>query len=334
MRFIQIIALGLAVVLAQPAHATDGGTPPTCRGSNMLVEMQGSDAHARILSAAAEVENTEALLWKIEHAGKPVSYLFGTVHLTDDRVVPQSPAWKAALAGSRRLVLELDDMSSANFMRAFVRQRDLMMLSGGRRLRELLDGADFAKAMDILQRGGLPAEMAETFRPWVASLMLALSDCERVRMRHGLLPLDMLLAREAQTLGLQVAGLETIERQLMAMASVPEADQVEVLKAALRTYDRIEDILETTVQLYLGRQVAVLWPLQLALAEKAGIGPGSFASLEKNMVVERNLGMRDSAVPHLADGGAFIAVGALHLPGRQGLVALLREAGYTVTAVE
>jgi uncharacterized protein YbaP (TraB family) len=39
-------------------------------------------------------------------------------------------------------------------------------------------------------------------------------------------------------------------------------------------------------------------------------------------------------VPHLAEGGAFIAVGALHLPGRHGLVALLREAGYTVTAME
>ena len=48
----------------------------------------------------------------------------------------------------------------------------------------------------------------------------------------------------------------------------------------------------------------------------------------------RNLGMRESAVAHLSEGGAFIAVGALHLPGRHGLVALLREAGYTVTPVE
>ena len=44
--------------------------------------------------------------------------------------------------------------------------------------------------------------------------------------------------------------------------------------------------------------------------------------------------MRDKALGYLAEGGnAFIAVGGLHLPGKQGLVTLLREAGYTVTAV-
>ncbi len=44
--------------------------------------------------------------------------------------------------------------------------------------------------------------------------------------------------------------------------------------------------------------------------------------------------MCDGALPHLDKGGAFIAVGALHLPGKTGLVSLLREAGYTLTAIE
>ena len=48
----------------------------------------------------------------------------------------------------------------------------------------------------------------------------------------------------------------------------------------------------------------------------------------------RNLRMRDAALPLLADGGAFIAVGALHLPGAIGLVELLRGAGFTVTPGE
>jgi hypothetical protein len=88
------------------------------------------------------------------------------------------------------------------------------------------------------------------------------------------------------------------------------------------------------VQLYLGRQIGVIWPLQLALAEQVGVAPDAFTSLEHSLLATRNLGMRENAVPHLAQGGAFIAVGALHLPGRHGLVALLREAGYTVTPVE
>jgi uncharacterized protein len=333
-QFIALLALGLALLLGQPATASDQQAPPSCRGTNMLDEMQGTEPHARILAAAAAAENSSALLWRIERGDKPASYLFGTVHLTDDRVSDHSSTLKAALAGSRRLVLEIDDLSPGSFMKAFVRARDLMMFRDGRRLDQLLNEAEYGKVITILQRAGLPAEIAGGFRPWVASMMLALSECEQLRMQRGLLPLDAQLARDAQSLGIAVAGLETLELQLRAMASVPEADQIDILRAGLRTYERIDDILETTVQLYLARQLGAIWPLQLVLAERAGVAATAFTALEQSLLSTRNLGMRESAAPHLAEGGAFIAVGALHLPGRQGLVSLLREAGYTLTAVE
>jgi uncharacterized protein len=319
-------------LLARPALASEG--PPTCGGANMLDELQGTEAHARIVSRAEAHENADALLWKIEQAGKPLSYLFGTVHLTDARLIAHSPTLKAALAGARRLVLELDDLSPDAFMRTFVRQRALMMFTDGRRLDQLLSEAEYAKVIRILQRTGIPGELARSFRPWVASLMLALSDCEQQRMRHGLLPLDAQLARDAQALGIGVSGLETLDQQFGALASVPEADQVELLKAGLRLYERIDDFLETTVQLYLARRLGAIWPLQLELAEQVGVPPVAFSSLEQSLVTTRNHGMRERALPHLDEGGAFIAVGALHLPGPHGLVRLLREAGYTVTALE
>jgi uncharacterized protein len=333
-RVIRSITLGLALLVGHSALASDGPAAPSCRGLNILEEMQGTDAHERILSAASATENTEALLWKIEHADRPASYLFGTVHLTDERVGEHSPALLAALGASRRLVLEIEDFSPDSFLKAFARGRELMMFTDRRRLEQLLTAEEYAKVSGILQRSGFPRVIAGTVRPWVATLLMALSDCEQSRMRTGLLSLDAKLARHAQSLGIGVSGLETVELQLRAMASVPEADQVAILKAALRTYDRIDDIIETTVQLYLGRQTGAIWPLQLALAEKVGVAPEAFTSLEQSLLATRNLGMRESATPHLAEGGAFIAVGALHLPGRHGLVALLREAGYTVTAVE
>ena len=51
------------------------------------------------------------------------------------------------------------------------------------------------------------------------------------------------------------------------------------------------------------------------------------------MVTARNTVMVDNAEPILADGSAFIAVGALHLPGEGGLIELFRKHGYSVTAV-
>jgi uncharacterized protein YbaP (TraB family) len=48
---------------------------------------------------------------------------------------------------------------------------------------------------------------------------------------------------------------------------------------------------------------------------------------------ERNATMLDRALPLIEGGNAFIAVGAAHLPGDQGLVELFRKSGYEVTPV-
>jgi uncharacterized protein YbaP (TraB family) len=326
---------GLALLIAQAVTAY-AAQSPSCGGKNMLDEMKAADApaHARIMAAAGATENANALLWKIERAGIPASHLFGTMHLTDDRINRLSPAVEAAVKGARRLVLEVGDLSPASFAEAFASARDLLMFNDGRRLDQLLSAAEYAKVAGVLERSGFPREAAGAFRPWVATLMLALSDCERRRAGKGLLPLDARLARDASARGVGVTGLESLEQQFRAMAEVPEADQVEMLKASLRTYDRIDDVVETTVQLYLSRQLGAVWPFQLALAEQSGVSPKAFNSAEQSLVFSRNLGMRDKALELLAEGGVLIAVGALHLPGRQGLVALLREAGYTLTPVE
>jgi hypothetical protein len=343
LRLIRTLFFGFALLAgcaaAAQAQVQVQAHVPTCTGKNVLDELATTDpaAHARVTAAAAATENATAIFWRVEKAGVAPSYLFGTMHLTDERIGALSPAVKTALTNARRLVLELEDVSPAGFMRILAGSPDvarLMMFTDGRRLDQLLGPDDFRKFSDVLVRSGLPAAAAGQFRPWMATLMLAVSGCEQQRMSTGLLSLDASLAKHAEQRGIKPLGLETVESQFRALASVPEADQVEVLKSGIRFYDRIDDMIETMIQLYLRRQLGAIWPLQLALAEQVGVAPKAFDAAEHALLTARNLGMRDSARAYLADGNAFIAVGALHLPGRQGLVALFRGAGYTVTAVE
>jgi uncharacterized protein YbaP (TraB family) len=84
----------------------------------------------------------------------------------------------------------------------------------------------------------------------------------------------------------------------------------------------------------LRREIGAAMPFQLALAAESGVPASAFDDFKKGLLSDRNVRMRDAAEPLLQDGSAFIAVGALHLVGPTGLVALLRERGYTVTAVE
>ena len=113
------VALVAAALLAAPLQASAAdpadavAVADKCRGINMLAETQAKDpeTYAKIMAQAAATENSGPLLWKIERAGRPTSYLFGTVHLTDERVTKLSPAVEQALSQSKTVALEVSDIS-------------------------------------------------------------------------------------------------------------------------------------------------------------------------------------------------------------------------------
>jgi uncharacterized protein YbaP (TraB family) len=80
--------------------------------------------------------------------------------------------------------------------------------------------------------------------------------------------------------------------------------------------------------------MAKVLPLQGEMIRALGADPSGFASFHHALLTLRNPRMRDAALPILAEGDAFIAVGALHLIGDDGLVSLLRRAGYELTPIE
>jgi uncharacterized protein len=332
---VRILALVAACLIATPALAE----APACKGRNVLDEMRTSDAaaFASIRSAADATVNARAILWKVEDPKQPqraASYLFGTVHVTDARVLALSAATEQAMASVRRIALEVDDLSPQRVGTAMATVSDLILLPDHRRLATLLSDAEIRKVQGVMLDAGLSGEVASRVRPWVAQMLLAVSGCERRRVADGRLPLDASLQKRAETSGMSVVGLETIEMQFQSLAAVPEGDSVAVLKSGLKLLDRADDMLETLVQLYLRRDLGAIWPLQLAIAKKQGINPAAFTSFEKHLLIKRNVRMRDRVLSHLGFGGIFVAVGALHLPGKSGLVELLREAGYTVTQIE
>jgi uncharacterized protein YbaP (TraB family) len=130
-----------------------------------------------------------------------------------------------------------------------------------------------------------------------------------------------------------VEGLETAADQLRAMASLPLAFHMQGLVDTLKLGDKMNDINETMISLYLRGEIGMIWPLFRAVLPDEADDPAGYAAFEEAMVTSRNKVMATNAAPILAGGNVFIAVGALHLPGPEGLVELLRKAGYTVTAV-
>jgi len=334
-----IVAIAIAASLSVASAAekeTAADTGAQCRGVDMLAETAARDqaTYDRIMAAASATKNANAILWKIEKDGHAPSYLFGTVHLTDDRVTNLSPAVTKALGDAKVIALEVSDLNETATASVIAQSAPLVMFTDGRRLDNLLSSSEFDTVKSIIGRAGMPPDLAALFKPWIVTMILSVSDCEREKVQNGARVLDMKIAEIGKKRGLDVVGLETIPAQLESLAAVPERQQLDMLRSSLRFADRTNDMMETLVQLYLKRQLSAALPFQIALAHEAGIGDEAFAGFQQKLLDERNEKMLAVAQPLLEKGGAFIAIGALHLPGDHGFVDLLRQAGYTVTAVE
>ena len=112
---VRAAALALGLLATTPALAA-----ASCSGNNLLNKLRSSEpaSYDEVLAAANAEKNAQAILWKIEAKGLAPSWLFGTIHLSDDRVTKLSPAIKSALAGIKTLALEVEDLSPETMMAA------------------------------------------------------------------------------------------------------------------------------------------------------------------------------------------------------------------------
>ncbi|CAA2143137.1 TraB/GumN family protein [Hyphomicrobium sp. ghe19] len=333
-RSLYALAVFALAFVAGPVAAEDA--PARCQGTDMLAEMQVKQPalYDKIMAESKATSNAEAMLWKVEKPGVPASYLFGTMHLSDPRITELPAAAIDAIAHSKSVALEVADLSPEAVAAAMAKAAGLIVYTDGGSLKSALSADDYNKVERVVVKSGMPGNLAAMMKPWLVSMLLATSDCERKQIASGKVVLDLRVAAEAKKAGISVTGLETIEGQLRALASIPDDQQVAILKVELDTIDRADDMMETMVQMYVKRQIGAAMPFQLALAAKSGASPDVFDGFKKALLIDRNAGMRDAALPLLEKGNAFVAIGALHLPGPTGLVTLLRESGYTVTPIE
>jgi uncharacterized protein YbaP (TraB family) len=308
---------------------------PACTGKNLVAALEQDDPAlvAKLRAEAAETQNGRGLLWKVDRDGRPASWLFGTMHMTDPRVIELTPAAQAAFEASATVVIETTDiLDQKKMLASLMEQPELMMFTDATTLTSLMAPEDVAVVEEGLRARGISPASVAKMKPWMLSAVVALPACELARKNAGLPVLDAKLARDAETAGKRLLGLETAKSQLEAMASLPMEFHLKGLAETLRLGARIDDLIETMIVLYTRGDLSMLWPLFRAVLPAVDDEIG-YAAFEETMIIARNETMAESARQVLAEGGAFIAVGALHLPGPHGLVELVREAGYTVTVV-
>lgn len=334
---IVFIAIFILTLIAATGAATARAQAETsCGGADLIAEMAEKEPArlAAIRKEAAATLNGGALLWRIEGAGAAPSYLYGTMHVTDPRVVELPPAAEQAFEVVDTLVIETTDvLDPAAMMATLAEAPELMMFTDGTTLGSLLAPKDRSLVDAALEERGIPPASITKMKPWMIAAMVSLPPCEAARKAAGEEILDLALARRAEADGKEVLGLETMKDQLEAMARLPMEFHVQGLVDTLKLGSRMNDVVETMTLIYISGKPGMFWPFIRAVLPGSGAAEAGIAAFEESLITARNRKMAASAEPILAKGGAFVAVGALHLPGEEGLVALLRGRGFTLEPV-
>jgi uncharacterized protein len=323
----------ILLLAAGKAHAEE----PVCSGTNLMATLQANDpaAYGKIETEASATPNGEGVFWKLEKPGSPTSWLLGTMHSTDPRITTVPATVQTAFNSAHTLIIETTDvLDQTKMAAALMAQPDLTTLAGGDTLSSLMPPDDEDVVAKALDARGIPLGSVEKMQPWLLSTVVSVPVCEAKRQAAGKAVLDVKLAGEAKAQGKDVKGLETATEQLRALASQPIPVQIKGLVQTLKFGDKIDDVTETMVDLYTQGEVAAIWPLFRVVMPEGPDEQGGYATFEQIIVTQRNKVMAERATPILAKGNVFMAVGALHLPGNDGLVSAFRRAGYTVTAVD
>ena len=270
-----------------------------------------------LAGADAGIDRGHGLLWEVSKAGAEPAYLFGTIHTEDPDVLQLAKPVQQAFAASQAVVLEM--LLDVDAMR---HSSAAMLMMDGRSLSDIIGQSLFRQASRAMQSRGIPATVLDRMQPWAAAVTLSMPAPETGQV------LDAMLYQNALQQGKDVYGLETVQEQLQVFESMSVADQVTLLKDAVENFSDIDAMHAELLAAYKQRDLNGLVAISDASMQQ---GDQRLADeFQQRLVVDRNHRMAERMRQYLQQGKAFIAVGALHLPGEEGLLNLLEQQGYTV----
>jgi uncharacterized protein len=282
---------------------------------------------APLKAKSPELQTATPALWEVQNpSGKGKLLLFGTFHLLPKSIQWQSALFDKKIKSAKKYVFELSDAEMKN-----PQSQQLLMRKGmlpqGQTLDAIVGPALFAKVDAAGKMVGVPADVLNRMRPWMASVLLGLQAAQAAGMEPGLGVEAVLQARAAKA-KLPVMGLETMADQVDALAALDDDGARQMLEETANELANANKLFADMLAAWASGDSAKIESVFLSDMQSY---PKAYDALLK----QRNLRWLPKLEALLAQRTSMlVAVGAGHLVGPDGVVALLRAKGYRVTQVQ
>ena len=279
---------------------------------------------ALLVAMPACADPPTPMLWKFSKGERTV-YLLGSMHFLKTGDYPFAADVESAYKDAEQLVFEIapEELNSPATVAAMLKRG---MFHDGKTLQSVLSPQTWKELDAYGEKNGLPASRLQMFEPWMVSLTLLALETKKL----GMAPesgLDMHFMTQAKTDHKTTQGLETVDQQLAIFDDAPLKTQEEMLKQSL---DEMGDFPKEMGREYDAWRRGDIDSMLAQTKKEFAKYPG----LYQQILVQRNRAWIPK-IEHLLDGknNTLVVVGALHLPGPDGVVKLLQAKGYKVERV-
>ncbi len=263
----------------------------------------------------------KSFLWRVA-SDKGTIYLLGSIHYLKRENYPLKKSIQEAFEKSRTLVLEIDPQRDTP-ERAQRVMLERALYRDGTSLQQNISPQTYQLAEQRARELGVDLAQMSRFKPWFVAFSLVSVKLQKMGFDANF-GLDRFLADQAKKDGKAIRGLETLEFQIGLLDQFSPAEQDSMLRQTLTELDMLDKSLEQIVQSWNSGDARALEKLLLGSMKE-------YPEIYEKIVVERNRRWLADLVKMLEQGDqALVVVGAAHLVGKNGLIELLRQRGYTV----
>jgi uncharacterized protein YbaP (TraB family) len=260
-------------------------------------------------------------VWKVEKNGHHL-FIGGTIHVLASTDYPLPSTFDKAYRESEKLVLETDmqKLQSPGFQATMMRE---LTYSDGRNLQKVLDRDTYQELEQFFSARGIPMSAINNFKPGMVVTMMTMVELQRLGIDG--VGVDAYYNARAIEDSKKLGKLEPVETQIAFLANMGAGQENEMLSFSLSDVEQLPVMMKSMKEAWRRGDMEKLEKLGISELEK------DFPKVYKALLLDRN----NAWMPQIEAMARtkeieLVLVGALHLAGRDGLLAQLKARGYKI----
>jgi uncharacterized protein YbaP (TraB family) len=270
------------------------------------------------VSISIGFSQSKSLLYEVKKDGFQTTYLYGTIHLIPDSLFLFTNKLKKTIARSDEIIFEIVNFDNKQLISELIFQKD----------KNTFDLFTDSQKDSVILWGSQITELdSELFQSYYGQLkpfnLLQLSSLKD--MNNNSVTVDLELMKFADEAGVFKSELESIAFQISLFDQLPDSIMREMILNEMRQTKNDEQLKSELYQLYQSQDIEGL--------AKIINEPDEASAFLDEFIVQRNNKWLPKIIEKSKKKSCFVAVGAGHLGGKDGLISLFQQAGFIVSPI-